>query len=114
MPLHIQAPPSAPIKSKRMMEGITGEMLAINDSSICFHEILYTPIPIAAAIAAETRRVSWLAPERVSTPNEITEKESIVINAIIGNKDNQIEGNGILLSGVKMFMFYFAISFKLG
>ena len=65
-------------------------------------------------IAAETRRVSWLAPERVSTPNEITEKESIVINAIIGNKDNQIEGNGILLSGVKMFMFYFAISFKLG
>lgn len=95
IPLHIQAPLSAPMNSSRMIDGMTGDMLDIKDCSICFQEILYTPIPIAAAIPAEASNVSWLAPESVSTPNEITEKDSIVIKATKGMKERQMEGNGI-------------------
>jgi hypothetical protein len=105
IPLHIQAPLSAPINSRRIIEGITGDMLDMNDSSICFQVILYTPMPIAAAIPAETRSVSWLAPERVSTPNAITENDSIIIKDAMGMSESQIEGIGISLQGALMFIF---------
>lgn len=104
IPLHIQAPLSAPINSRRIIEGITGDMLDMNDPSICFQVILYTPMPIAAAIPAETRSVSWLAPARVSTPNVITEKVSIVISDAMGMSESQMDGIGISLQDGLVFI----------
>jgi hypothetical protein len=80
-------------------------MLEIKDSSICFQVILYTPMPIAAAIPAETRSVSWLAPERVLTPKETTEKDSIIIRETIGMSESQIDGIGVSLQGEALFIF---------
>ena len=60
---------------------------------------------MAAAIPAETRSVSWLAPARVSTPNAITEKESITIRETIGMSESQMDGIGISLQDEFVFIF---------
>ena len=61
-------------------------------------------MPIAAAIPAETRSVSWLAPARVSTPNVITEKVSIVISDAMGMSESQMDGIGISLQDGLVFI----------
>ena len=104
MPLHIHAPLSAPMKSSRITDGITVDMLDMIECSICAQEILYTPIAIAAAIPAEMRRVSWLAPESVSTPNETTEKKSITTRNAIGIRESQADGVGISLYCESVFI----------
>lgn len=106
IPLHIQAPLSAPINSSRITDGITAEILETKDSSIYFHESLYTPIPMPAAIPAEIRSVNWLAPESVLTPNETTENDSIVISAIKGIIDSQIDGVGIFSLEMLLFILF--------
>lgn len=107
IPLHIQAPLRAPINRRRITDGITAEILETKDSSIYFQESLYTPIPIPAAIPAEIRSVNWLAPERVLTPNETTENDSIVISAIKGIIDSQIDGVGIFSLEMLLFILFF-------
>jgi hypothetical protein len=44
----------------------------------------------------------------VLTPKEITEKESITINAVNGIRDSQTDGVGIFSLEMLLFMSYFA------